>query len=156
MRYISFVAACFAVLVSPLVAQDQRGQQGHSMVMADQMEWTAGPGSLPPGAEMTVLSGDPTKEGVFTMRVRVPANYRIPAHWHPAREHVSVIEGTFSMGMGERFDEAGLHEHGPGDFMAMEPGTRHYVFSREGAIIQLHGMGPWQINYVNAADDPRN
>lgn len=149
----TLVTTAVALLLAlSLSAQDTHG---HVMLSADELEWTPGPPSLPAGAEMVVLSGNPAAEGVFTMRLRLPANYRIPAHWHPAHEHVSVIDGTFSMGLGDSFDEAALREHGPGDFVMMEPGTRHFAASRDGAVIQLHGVGPWQINYVNADDDPR-
>lgn len=129
---------------------------GHNMVTPDAIAWTDGPGSLPKGAQMAVLKGDPTKEGLFTMRIKVPANYKIAPHWHPADEHVTVISGTFYMGPGETFDEAKLKMIPAGGFSMMTAGTRHYA--RTGnteTIVQLHGMGPWGINYVNPADDPR-
>jgi quercetin dioxygenase-like cupin family protein len=129
---------------------------GHSMTAAADIVWAAGPGSLPAGAEFSVLKGDPTAEGVFTMRLRLPAGYTIQPHWHPAVEHITVIEGSFSMGLGDRLDRAAMHEMRAGGFVTMDPGTRHFAAAGdEGAIIQLHGVGPWQINYVNPAHDPR-
>ena len=119
------------------------------------LKWSDGPPSLPKGSKVAVLKGNPAQEGIFTIRLRLPANYRIAPHWHPAFENITVIEGTFSMGLGERFDEKALHEMKAGSFMTMAPGTRHFALSKKGGVIQLHGMGPWQIYYINAADDPR-
>ena len=89
------------------------------------------------------------------MRIKLPANYMIMPHWHPADEHVTVIEGSFYMGVGEKFDENAATKIPEGGFAVMITGTRHYAFSKKGCIIQLHGMEPWAINYVNAADDPK-
>ena len=148
------VVACLSLLVAgvPLIAQEKKD---HQMLTPEEMKWAAGPAALPKGSQVTVLKGNPAEEGVFTIRVRMPANYRIPAHWHPAFENITVIEGSFSMGLGDRFDEASLHEMKVGAFMTMSPGTRHFGMAKNGAVIQLHGMGPWQVYYVNAADDPR-
>lgn len=150
MKRIAFAA--FIILVVPLFAQEKKD---HLMLSSADLSWTAGPPSLPKGAQVVVLEGNPGDEGIFTMRLKVPPNYRIPAHWHPAFEHVTVLEGVFSMGRGEKFDEAALHDLRVGSFAMMAPGTRHFAASKDGAVIQLHGMGPWQIYYVKAEDDPR-
>lgn len=146
--------AVFFILFAavPLIAQEKKT---HAMMSPGELTWSAGPGSLPKGAQVAVLEGNPAEEGIFTMRLKLPADYRIPAHWHPAFEHVTVLEGTISMGTGDKFDEAGLHELRAGSFAVMHPGTRHFAASKGGAVIQLHGMGPWQIYYVNPDDDPR-
>src|SRR3989344_3979075 len=89
-------------------------------------------------------------------RLEFPANYRVAPHWHPADEHVTVIAGTFALGMGETFDETKLEELGVGGFAMMRTGTRHFAWSKDGAVVQLHGIGPWGLTYVNPADDPRN
>jgi quercetin dioxygenase-like cupin family protein len=89
------------------------------------------------------------------MRLKLPANYRIPAHWHPADEHVTVLSGTFHMGMGDKLDTAKGKALGVGSFALMPAKARHFAYTNEETIIQLHGMGPWGINYVNPADDPR-
>lgn len=150
----AIVVACLvlSVVAIPVAAQ---GKKDHAMFAPADLVWSAGPPSLPKGAHVAVLKGNPAEEGIFTIRLRLPANYVIPAHWHPAFEHITVVEGTFSMGLGERFDEAALHEMPAGSFMTMAPGTRHFAASTRGGVIQLHGMGPWQIYYVNPADDPR-
>ena len=102
------------------------------------------------------IQGDPSKPGPFTMRVRLPDGYRIPPHSHPVVEHVTVLQGTFLVGMGERFDAAKLTELPTGTFAALEPGVRHFAQARGETTIQLHGVGPSSLTYVNPADDPRN
>jgi mannose-6-phosphate isomerase-like protein (cupin superfamily) len=119
------------------------------------LKWGPGPAALPPGAQAVVLVGDPSKPGAFTMRAKVPANYRIAPHHHPADEHVTVISGTAKIGMGEQFDEAKMTTLGPGGYFAMPKGHRHYFSTTEETVIQLNGQGPWEIVYVNPADDPR-
>lgn len=126
------------------------------MVGEGELKWSEGPASLPPGAKLAVLSGDPQKEGPFVMRARLPANYKVPPHFHPAHEHVTVLSGGFFMGMGEKFAPESARELKAGDFAMMPPEHRHFAFTRQQTVIQLHGWGPWAITYVNPADDPRN
>ncbi len=128
----------------------------HVMVMPDDIVWVDGPASLPPGVKSAVIEGDPKAAGLFTMRLSLPAKYRIMPHSHPAFEHVTVIKGCFYMGVGEKFNEAIARKIPKGGFAVMNTGTRHFAFTKKKSIIQLHGMGPWGITYVNAADDPRN
>lgn len=148
MKRTAFLASLILVAALPLAAD-------HIMLKAGDLKWAAGPASLPPGSQVAVLEGDLASEGIFTARLRLPANYRIPAHWHPAFEHVTVISGSFWMGLGDKFDEAVLHEIPAGGFAVMSPGQRHFAATKGETVIQLHGMGPWQIYYVNPADDPR-
>ncbi len=118
-------------------------------------KWGPAPPVLPPGARLAVLEGDPTQAGPFTMRLLVPAGYRIPPHFHPVTEHVTVVRGTFQVGMGDRFDPAKLSDLPAGSFAALSPGTRHFAQAKVETVIQLHGVGPWGLTYVNPADDPR-
>lgn len=127
----------------------------HIMKVEADLTWKDGPPSLPAGAQMALLEGNPAEAGPFTMRLKVPAGYKIPPHHHPADEHVTVLAGTFSMGLGETFDEKKVTDLPVGGFAVMKTGTRHFAMSRAGGTIQLHGMGPWGITYVNPADDPR-
>lgn len=127
----------------------------HIMITGADLQWKDSPPSLPAGAKVAILEGDPSKPGAFTMRLKLPAGYRVPPHWHPTDEHVTVISGSFFMGMGEKFDEKSATQMPVGGFAMMVTGTRHFAFTREGTTIQLHGVGPWGINYVNPADDPR-
>jgi mannose-6-phosphate isomerase-like protein (cupin superfamily) len=127
----------------------------HVMVMPTAVQWADGPGSIPPGAQFAVIEGDPKNAALFTMRLKLPAAYRIPAHWHPADEHVTVISGTFHMGMGDKLDTTKGTALGVGSFAVMPTQTHHYAWTNEETVVQLHGMGPWGINYVNPTDDPR-
>jgi hypothetical protein len=129
---------------------------GHVMVTPDELKWGAGPPSLPAGARVAVVEGDPTKSGQFTIYARMPANYRIPAHWHPTDERVTVVSGTFYMGLGDKLDPAKGKLLPVGGYALMRAKTRHYAWTTREAIIQIQAMGPFEINYVNPADDPRN
>ena len=120
------------------------------------IKWTEGPASLPKGVKVSVLEGDLGSPGPFTMRAMVPAGYKIPPHFHPAIEHVTVLSGSFFMGMGETWDETKGHELTPGSFAYMTAGTRHFAWTKKPTVIQVNGMGPWGITYVNPTDDPRN
>ena len=133
----------------------QEGKRTHAMFSPAPTKWGAGPASLPPGAQAAALEGDPSKPGPFTLRIKLPDGCRIPPHWHPADEHVTVVQGTFVLGIGEKFEQTGGHELGAGAFALMPSGTRHYASAKGETVVQLHGVGPWGINYVNAADDPR-
>jgi len=86
--------------------------------------------------------------------LQLPDGFSIPPHWHPAVEHVTVISGTFNLGMGEKFDKSGGRALSAGAFAFMPPGMRHVAWTTGETVIQLHGTGPWKINYVNPADDP--
>jgi quercetin dioxygenase-like cupin family protein len=154
MRRLSVAVFFAGLLVLPLAAHDEK--KTHIMLKTADLKWSSGPASLPAGAQVTVLEGDPAEEGIFTIRLKLPADYRISPHWHPAWEHITVIEGSFWMGRGEKFDEAALQEVPAGGFAAMAPGTRHFAMTKGQTTIQLHGMGPWQVIYVNPSDDPRN
>lgn len=119
------------------------------------LTWKDGPPSLPPGAKFAVLEGDPTKPGPFVFRVKVPDSYRIPPHTHPKPERVTVIAGTFNIGMGDTFDDTKGQEMPVGTYGTWPAGMKHFVWVKGETVIQFHGDGPWTITYVNAADDPR-
>jgi quercetin dioxygenase-like cupin family protein len=119
-------------------------------------EWKAGPPSLPAGAKMAVLEGDPTKEGPFVMRLQTPDGYHIPAHTHPKTERVTVISGTMFLAMGENLDRSAAKTLLAGTYGFWPAGMKHAAWFDGGTVIQIHGVGPWQINYVNPADDPRS
>ncbi len=149
-------------LISSVHAQEHAGAVTdshstgeHIMVNSKNLTWKPGPASLPAGIQMAVLEGDLSKAGPFTARIMLPANYHIAPHFHPAIEHVTVLEGSFYMGTGKEFNESAATELKTGDFAVMPKGFAHYAFSRDKATIQLHGIGPWGITYINEADDPR-
>ncbi len=120
------------------------------------IEWRQGPAALPAGAKMAALEGDPTKEGPFVVRFQFPAGYHIAPHTHPKMERVTVISGTLYLASGEALDRNSAKRLPAGSFGFWPAGMKHTAWSEGETIIQLHGIGPWQINYVNPADDPRN
>lgn len=122
----------------------------------DKMEWRDGPKSLPPGAKLAVLEGDPTKEGPFVMRLRLPDGYKIPPHTHPKTERLTVISGTFHIVMGDKLDEMEAKKMPAGSFGYWAAGMKHFVWTEGETEVQLHGIGPWSIQYLDPADDPRN
>lgn len=131
------------------------GHAGHHRVVDPaQLDWQDVP-SLPRGAKIAVIEGPMSDAVPFTVRLKFPANYRLPPHMHPAVERVTVLSGTFSMGMGTAFDAARLVPLQPGAMMIMQPGTPHFASTTGETVVQLHGMGPWGVTYVNPADDPR-
>jgi hypothetical protein len=147
--------ACAIVLTFFAAASVSFAQSGgHKMISPNDLKWDDIP-SLPPGAKIAVIEG-PLNEAVpFTFRLKFPANYQIPAHWHPATERVTVISGTFNMGMGDKLDQQKSMAMGPGSMMIINPKVNHFAWTKEEVIVQLNGTGPWGVTYVNPADDPR-
>ena len=90
------------------------------------------------------------------MRLRMPNGYRIPPHYHPAIEHVTVLQGTFKVGMGDKFNPSAMTTLATGTFGALAAGTHHFAQAQGKTVLQLHGVGPWKLIYVNPTDDPRN
>ena len=126
----------------------------HTMVTPGDLKWIDVP-SLPSGAKLAVIEG-PLNEAVpFTFRLRFPADYKLPAHWHAAIEHVTVISGAFNMGIGDKLDTGKTKPLVAGSVAIMQPKTNHFAWTKEETIVQVHGIGPWTITYVNPADDPR-
>jgi quercetin dioxygenase-like cupin family protein len=130
--------------------------QSHVMKTAGEMSWSDAPPSLPPGAKVILLEGDPAKEGFLAMRLKLPAGYKVPPHTHPGFERLTVIEGTFMLGHGEKWDQAAMKEWTPGSYVSMPPGMKHYAQAKTDTVVQLTTVGPWGITYLNPADDPRN
>jgi anti-sigma factor ChrR (cupin superfamily) len=128
----------------------------HKIFAPADIRWVDGPPSLPPGPKLAVLEGDPAKPGPFTIRLRFPDGYKIPAHTHPTAERVTVISGTFHMGTADKFDEAAGHEMAAGSFAIMPPETKHFGWATGETVVQVQSTGPFVIKYVNPADDPRN
>lgn len=144
---LALVGATFAL---PASAADE-----HNIFTPQDVEWSSGPASLPEGAEMAVLFGDPSKDGLFAMRLKMPDGYRIAPHSHPRPEVVTVISGTFRVGMGETAEDAGAKALPAGSFFAFEPGMNHYASTDGETVVQLNSTGPWAIDYVDPKEDPR-
>ena len=150
------LSVVFAVIVSSLIALSASWAQmsDHRMITASDLKWADVP-SLPPGAKIAVIEGPMTEAVPFTIRLKFPANYSIPAHSHPAVERVTVLSGTFHMGTGDKLDSQKTMPLSPGDMMIMQPKTNHFAWNKEEVVVQLNGMGPWGVTYVNPAEDPR-
>jgi hypothetical protein len=132
------------------------GEAEHVMRLTPgELNWIAGPPMLPPGASMAVIEGSFNKPGPFTVRLKFPANYKIPAHWHPIKVTVTVISGTFNMGVGDRLDTEKGKALPAGSVFEMPAKIHHFGWASEETIIQEHGIGPLSVNYLNSADDPR-
>lgn len=127
----------------------------HVIALPDQIQWKPGPPSLPAGAQSAILYGDPAKEGMFVMRLKLPKNYRIPPHTHPRPEIVTVISGVLKVGMDASGDPRRARALPAGGLFAFDPGMTHYVSADRETIIQLSSTGPWTISYVRPVDDPR-
>ena len=127
----------------------------HAVIHAADTAWGPAPPSLPPGAQAALLVGDPGQPGVFTIRIRMPPGYRVPRHWHPSDEALTLIEGdlTLSMGPAGMAHDAAL---APGDFLNMPGRMHHQVTTTGGAVVQVQATGPFVINYIDPKDDPRN
>jgi hypothetical protein len=123
-------------------------------VAAPEIKWGPAPPVLEKGAEFAVVSGDPSKAGPYVIRLKIPAGFKIAPHWHPTDENVTVISGTFALAMGEKFDAAALKDLPAGGYALMPAEMRHFAQAKTAATVQVHGVGPFALNYVNPADDP--
>ena len=152
-RIIGLVVMLAAVgVVAP--AQDSDAPSAHIMVTPATAKWGDPPPVFEKGASFMVVSGDPGKPGPFVARLKLPAGYKIAAHWHPTDEHVTVISGTFALGMGDKFDKAALKTLPPGGYALLPAEMRHYAMAKTAAIVQVHAQGPFVLTYVDPADDP--
>lgn len=146
-----FLVAALSV-VALLAAQPLRAQ---NMYAPDQVKYGPVPPTLPAGAELAVLEGDPMgATGDFTVRVKMPDGYKIAPHTHPHRENVTVLSGSLKVGMGDQYDDSKTTSFGVGSFLYVDPTMHHYAGASGETVIQIHGESPLQINYINAGDDP--
>jgi quercetin dioxygenase-like cupin family protein len=145
-------AILFACLLSlsPAFAADE-----HVATSVDALKWSAGPPFLPKGAQISVITGDPSKAEPYVLRLKLPAGFKVPAHSHPNDENITVISGTFAIGMGDKLDESKGTALKSGGFARAPKGMQHFAYAPEETVIQIHGVGPAGITYVNPADDPR-
>jgi len=143
-----------ALLTSAAVLLAQSGTPQNAFT-PDQIKWGPAPPFVSPGAQLAVLEGDPTAStGDFTIRLKMPDGYKVAPHWHPKRENVTVVSGSFKVGMGDKFDEAKMMDFAAGSFAYLDPDMHHYAMASGPTVVQVHGMSPLQFNYVNPADDP--
>jgi anti-sigma factor ChrR (cupin superfamily) len=125
-----------------------------ALYTASELKWKNAT-ALPPGASMAVLEGDPGKEGPFLLRLRFPDGYHIPPHTHPKVERVTILSGTFHLAMGDKLERSVAQALPSGSYGYWPAGMKHAAWTQGETIVQVHGTGPWAINYVNPADDPR-
>jgi quercetin dioxygenase-like cupin family protein len=123
-------------------------------VNADDVKWGPAPTVFPTGAQIAVISGDPFKSGLYVVRLKLPANYRIPAHYHPTSEYLTVLSGDFHVGMGDKLDAQQGQLLRAGGFAEAPANMHHYAWSTSQTVLQNHGQGPFAITYVDPADDP--
>jgi mannose-6-phosphate isomerase-like protein (cupin superfamily) len=137
-----------AILLMPVLAF----AQGHAIVTPTQLVWKP----LIPGVEMAVVSGDPDKKGgLYVIRIRTKGEVKVPPHWHPTDEHVTVLAGSFLMARGEKYDDSKLIELKPGAHSVMLATMPHFGLHKAGNVIEVYGEGPFAPNFLNPEDDPK-
>ncbi len=146
-----FAAAVVLLLGAAAVAQTPM----HVMATIADAKWGPAPPMLPPGAQIAVLAGDPGKPAPYTVRLKFPAGYVVPAHSHPTDENVSVVSGDLFIGMGNKLNKTGAMALGRGGYALMPARENHFAFTNAETTILLYGIGPVEFKYVNPADDPR-
>jgi quercetin dioxygenase-like cupin family protein len=150
------LALVFVIVPGGGTAHDKDGDKDVLIFKPKDIKWEDAPASLPRGAKVAVLEGDPAKEGPFVMRIKMPDGYRVPPHTHPKPERATVIAGTLNIGMGGTFDKDNCKEMPAGSFGTWPAGMRHFGWMKGETVLQLHGTGPWSLTYVDPKDDPRN
>lgn len=158
MRRVSILVAFSAVAALALsggawaqMPENQAG--GHVMITPDEMQWADAP-SLGPGAKIAVLEGTMKDDSPFTAQIKLPANFKIPLHTHPVTERVTVISGALHLGIGDKFEPEKAQTLWPGSVAIMQPGVTMFAFTEGETVFQLHGTGPWGIDYLNPEDNP--
>jgi quercetin dioxygenase-like cupin family protein len=144
----TILAGSILALISPAFAEG-------GIVPADAVKWEPAPPILPPGAQAAIISGDPSSDGLYVVRLKLPDGYKVPAHNHPTSEYVTVLSGTFNLGMGDKLDMAKGQALTAGGFAEAPANMNHYAWAKGETIVQVHGKGPFAITYADAADDPR-
>jgi quercetin dioxygenase-like cupin family protein len=159
MKTIASVITAAAIVTGGSIAAVRAQTHTHVIQAPKEAQWGPAPPMLPAGAQIAVLAGDPTKSAAYTVRLKFPANYAIPAHSHPTDEHVVVVSGALTFGMGDTLakDAAANKTLAAGGFALMPANMNHFAFttSQETTIV-LYGQGPVEFKYVNPADDPRS
>jgi quercetin dioxygenase-like cupin family protein len=144
------------VKTAPAAKDEKATGPQHSAYNQSELKWGDAPPSLPKGAKLVVLNGDPGKAGPFVIRDKFPAGYKVSPHFHGQDENLTVISGTLVMGTGDKADEKGGHALKAGGYSYMPAKTHHYVIAKSDTVIQVSGTGPFDVTYINPADDPRN
>jgi quercetin dioxygenase-like cupin family protein len=149
------IAACSKAAGDTNVPDTSPTAPAASRADKQDIQWGPAPSVLPPGAQIAVLEGDPGATGTFTLRLKFPNGYKIAPHTHPTVENVTVLAGTFMAGMGTQFDESKLEAHGRDAFVSIPAEHAHFAMARGETVVQVHGLGPFVLNYVNQATATR-
>ena len=138
------------------VTDTSKTKMNEVMMMPGEMTWQDAPPGLPAGAKIAVLSGDPSKAELFSIRLKFPPNYKIPAHTHSFDEHVAVVSGSLEMGIGNQAGSSQQKSFPTGSYTLFPANKAHFAMSKGETIVHIYGMGPFSITYLNPAEDPRN
>ena len=148
----SICVVAIALLAFTAASRSQEKKEGdsaHKIIHFGDLKWTP----IIKGCDLAVVSGDPNADGTpFVIRLRCADGAKIPAHWHPTDENVTVLKGTFLVGMGETFDESKLQPMNVGNFVSVPKEMRHFGLCKGETIVQVHGAGPFKVNWVNPSD----
>ena len=156
MKTIASIITAVAILSSGF-AKPLTAQSAHVVAAPSDAQWGPAPPFLPPGAQIAVLSGDPTRAVPYAVRLKFPANYAIPAHSHPTDENVVVTSGAFTVGMGDKLVKGSGNKTLPvGAYFLASAGMNHFAYTTQETTVVLYGQGPVEFKYVNPSDDPRN
>ena len=158
---IALAVTIVVVLPVGLAAQDMQKSSGksdvgmsHSVIMPDAVKWGPAPSFMPPGSQLAVMRGDPTKKGLFIIRGKLPDGYTIPPHWHSTVENVTVLSGIFNVGMGDKLDKSKGQALAPGGFFSAPPRMSHFAWATGETVVEVTGMGPLDFKYIDPKDDP--
>jgi hypothetical protein len=149
------VLFAMVALLSAFSFADEMKMMPKGVMDAASLQWGPCPEGLPAGCKLAVLQGDPSKAGEeFTIRGMFPDGYKVMPHFHPGTENLTVISGAFHVGMGDKFDESSAQKMTVGSFASMPATMHHYAWAEGDTIVQVNGIGPFKITYVNPADAP--
>lgn len=151
----STTAATIMLALTATAAAAQPSAKSVPAASDPSITWAPAPAVFPAGAQMAVLQGNPASDGLFTVRLRLPDGYKIAPHTHPTNEYVTVISGTFRVGMGERFDAGKMMAVKAGGFVTAPANQAHYAVAQGPTVVQVHALGPFALTYVNPADAPQ-
>jgi uncharacterized RmlC-like cupin family protein len=143
------LAIGLALTAGPVAAQS------HVLVPADKVQWGPAPPVLPAGAQIAVMEGNPAEKGLLTLRLRLPANYNLPPHWHSTTERVTVLSGSLHVGMGDKLDRKGSQTLEPGGFASLPAKMHHFAWTDKATVVQISLEGPFDIFYVDPGDNPQ-
>ncbi len=155
MRKLMLALAVVLLVTGVASAESPQPMPAHTMVMPDQIQWGPAPAGLPPGSKAAVLSGNPGAAEPFTLRAWLPKGYKVPPHWHSTAENLTVLSGRLRVGHGDTLAPDSATALGPGAYVVMPAEMRHWVVAESDTVLQVHGVGPFAITYVNPDDDPR-